>query len=135
MRKQNPRDLTGAEERDHEMTRVPGLNAPDSTSDLIVIGPDETGAPILPAVIIRQGNTGRHRLRIEPEFVLETPHADLDDNIRHNTERLNRIIEGWIREAPEQWLWAHRRWKVQDDPSGWHIPESLQRLIPAPKGS
>ena len=24
--------------------------------------------------------------------------------------RVNAIIEGWIRERPEQWLWLHRRW-------------------------
>jgi KDO2-lipid IV(A) lauroyltransferase len=24
------------------------------------------------------------------------------------------IIESWVRENPEQWLWLHRRWR--DDP-------------------
>ena len=31
-----------------------------------------------PAVIYRDGFSGRHRLRIEPELVMERPFADLD---------------------------------------------------------
>ncbi|MBY0335247.1 MAG: lipid A biosynthesis lauroyl acyltransferase [Acetobacteraceae bacterium] len=27
------------------------------------------------------------------------------------TAELNRIIEGWVRENPGQWLWMHRRWR------------------------
>jgi KDO2-lipid IV(A) lauroyltransferase len=21
------------------------------------------------------------------------------------------VVEGWVRENPEQWLWMHRRWR------------------------
>ena len=83
----------------------------------------ETDAAIIPAVINRQGKAGCHQARVCPAFEQETPYNDMDMNIRHNTERLNRIIEQWIREAPDQWWWVHRRWKVQDNPEGWDIPQ------------
>ena len=85
----------------------------------------ETGAPIIPMWTYRKGLSGAHVLCIEPEVVMETPHGDRDANIRHNTERLNRVIEGWVRQCPEQWLWLHHRWKVHDNPKGWDIPEDL----------
>lgn len=28
------------------------------------------------------------------------------------TRKINQIIEGWVREHPEQWLWVHDRWKM-----------------------
>lgn len=27
------------------------------------------------------------------------------------TQMINSVVEGWIREHPEQWLWFHRRWR------------------------
>jgi KDO2-lipid IV(A) lauroyltransferase len=24
--------------------------------------------------------------------------------------QVNAILESWIRDRPEQWLWVHRRW-------------------------
>jgi KDO2-lipid IV(A) lauroyltransferase len=26
-------------------------------------------------------------------------------------QMVTTIIEGWVREHPEQWLWLHRRWR------------------------
>lgn len=88
----------------------------------------ETGAPVVTAVMYRRGNTSHFDMTVEP-FEMERPHGELELDIRHNTERLNAIIEGWIRKDPGQWLWLHKRWKVQDSPEGWKIPGKLRHLV------
>jgi len=52
---------------------------------------------------------GRFRLEITDELVLpRDKNGDVD--IRGTTELVTKVVEGWVREHPEQWLWMHRRW-------------------------
>ena len=52
---------------------------------------------------------GRFRLEITDELVLpRTPDGDVD--VKQTAQMVNDVIEGWVREYPEQWLWIHRRW-------------------------
>jgi KDO2-lipid IV(A) lauroyltransferase len=41
------------------------------------------------------------------------PARDADGRIaiRETTQLITSMIEGWVREFPEQWLWLHRRWR------------------------
>ena len=90
----------------------------------------QTGAPIIPVLFVRDTKPGYHTITFEPELELETPFDNLDDNIRHNTERLNRIAERWIKSYPNQYLWLHKRWKVMNNPEEFDIPDHLLKKIP-----
>jgi Kdo2-lipid IVA lauroyltransferase/acyltransferase len=55
----------------------------------------------------------------EARFVVEvTPRLALprDDagriDVHGATQAMTRVVEGWVREQPEQWLWQHRRWRA-----------------------
>ena len=66
------------------------------------------GCPVHGARTVRLPN-GRFRLEITEE--LDLPRDENGDvDIRGTTVLVNRIVEDWVREHPEQWLWIHRRW-------------------------
>lgn len=35
-------------------------------------------------------------------------------DIAATMQNITNVIEGWIREHPDQWLWLHRRWRPED---------------------
>jgi KDO2-lipid IV(A) lauroyltransferase len=37
--------------------------------------------------------------------------ANGEINVEKTTQAINDVIEGWVREHPEQWLWVHRKWR------------------------
>jgi KDO2-lipid IV(A) lauroyltransferase len=83
-----------------------GRNAPTNT--LLAKLARRYDCPVHGARCIRLPN-GRFRLEVTEEIVLpRTPEGEVD--IRGTTELITRVIEGWVREYPEQWLWIHRRW-------------------------
>jgi KDO2-lipid IV(A) lauroyltransferase len=40
--------------------------------------------------------------------------ADGKIDIAGTMQKIMNVIEGWVREHPEQWLWQHRRWRPED---------------------
>ena len=51
------------------------------------------------------------RFRLELHDAIDVPTGPNGVDVRALTQKLNTIVEGWVREYPEQWLWLHRRWK------------------------
>jgi KDO2-lipid IV(A) lauroyltransferase len=59
-------------------------------------------------VIRLPGN--RFKLELTPPLDLPRDAEGLID-VQGAMQAMTRIVEGWAREHPEQWLWMHRRWR------------------------
>ena len=67
-----------------------------------------TGAAVVPFRTIRRAEGDGYDLILEP--ALENyPVGEL----KADTQQINDIIEGWVRENPEQYLWIHRRFRTR----------------------
>jgi KDO2-lipid IV(A) lauroyltransferase len=65
--------------------------------------------PIHGVRIIRLPN---HRFRAElSEEVKPVRDASGQIDIQGTMQAVTSVVEGWVREYPDQWLWLHRRWR------------------------
>ena len=82
----------------------------------------KTGAVVLPGFLLWEDREQRYVLRFGEEIVLENT-GDSEADAVANTARFTQVLEGYVREYPEQWLWMHRRWKTR--------PEGEMGIYPA----
>jgi len=64
--------------------------------------------PVIP-VRVERLEGARFLVTVYPPLVMPRT-GDRPADIRAGMARINQVLEGWIRERPEQWLWLHRRW-------------------------
>ncbi len=76
-----------------------------------------TGAPVLPAFMVRQGVTSRHQITILPVIDVRIS-GNRSDRINENTQVFTSAIESMIRRYPDHWNWIHRRWKTRPRDEG-----------------
>jgi KDO2-lipid IV(A) lauroyltransferase len=68
------------------------------------------GTPMVFGAAIRQPS-GRFRLYFEP--IDTTPTGNLEADVERIVAEYTAVLERWVRRAPEQYFWHHRRWKHQ----------------------
>lgn len=91
-------------------TFVPFFGRPAKTPRGPAVFALRLGAPMVFGVALRQPS-GRYRLSFEAIPVADTGNRDRD--VDEVVARYTRVLERWVRRAPEQYFWHHRRWKQQ----------------------
>ena len=96
-----------ADLRDFRGLSIPffGRNAPTSPVPAMISVMQD--APILIGRVIR--TKGAHFI-CEFDIMDFTPTGDRDADVERLTRQIHAQFEEWIRQYPEQWMWAHRRW-------------------------
>lgn len=117
---------------DHNMYRagifVPFFGRPAATSTLSGLLAVKLGCPILSVRVRREGP--HIYVRFEGPLRADSS-ADSEEEVKRLTLEMTRIIEGYIRLRPGEWLWGHNRWKrapTDSDTFFSGLPQNSQPL-------
>jgi KDO2-lipid IV(A) lauroyltransferase len=88
---------------------VPFFGRPALTNSLPAKLARQYDCPVHGARAIRLPG-GRLHLELTPAIDLPRDSRGLID-VEGATRKLNAVVEGWVREHPDQWFWLHNRWK------------------------
>lgn len=88
---------------------VPFFGRPAQTGAVLAKLARRFDCPVHGARVERLGGA-RFRVSLSP--ALELPRTDdAEADTEEAMRRVTAMVEAWVRERPEQWLWLHRRWK------------------------
>ncbi|WP_442896366.1 lipid A biosynthesis lauroyl acyltransferase [Bosea sp. MMO-172] len=97
---------------DQHFTRgvvVPFFGRPALTNPIMGKFAKRFECPVHGVRVIRLPN---HRFRLELTPPLDLPRdANGEIDVQGAMAMMTAVVEGWVREYPEQWLWMHRRWR------------------------
>ena len=97
---------------DQHFTRgvvVPFMGRPALTNPIMGKFARRFDCPVHGVRVIRLPN---QRFRIELTPPLDLPRdAAGEIDVQGAMAMMTAVVEGWVREHPEQWLWMHRRWR------------------------
>ena len=98
---------------DQHFTRgvaVPFFGRPAMTNPIMAKFAEAFDCPVHGARVIRLPG---YRFKLELTPPLELPrHPDGSLDVPGAMAAMTAVVEGWVREHPEQWLWMHRRWRT-----------------------
>ena len=72
----------------------------------------KTGAAVVPGFLLWEESEQQYVLHFGPRIALVDT-GDAEADAIANTANFTAVIESYIRQYPDQWLWMHRRWKTR----------------------
>jgi len=72
-----------------------------------------SGAAILPAFIIR-GKDDKHKLVFDEPIEIPQGKMSEEEAIKY-TSKWTKVLEKYVTQYPDHWVWIHKRWKTQED--------------------
>ncbi|NYF79789.1 KDO2-lipid IV(A) lauroyltransferase [Granulicella arctica] len=91
---------------------VPFFDIPACTASGLARVALKTGAAVVPGFLLWEEREQQYILRFGEELTLEHT-GDSEADTMANTALFTAVIERYIRQYPDQWLWMHRRWKTR----------------------
>ena len=76
-----------------------------------------SGVPVIPAFLVRERGTWRHRIIVFPP-VEPVRSGNQEADLRATTEKFSTVFQRMVEQYPEQWLWIHKRWKRRPEGEG-----------------
>lgn len=93
-------------------TFVPFFGRPAKTPRGAAVFAIKYDTPTVFVATLRQPS-GKYHVAVEAVPIVRT--GDRDRDIDEVVAAYTRILERWVRSAPEQYFWHHRRWRRQPD--------------------
>lgn len=72
----------------------------------------KTNSVVIPTFAVWNKQTRKNVIHVEPPIDY-VPGDNSEQSVRDLTQRITNVIEKFVREYPEQWLWIHKRWKTR----------------------
>lgn len=69
-----------------------------------------SNVPVIPAFLVREHGSWRHRFEILPPIELVRT-GDQETDLRETTAKFTAVFQQIVEQYPDHWLWIHRRWK------------------------
>ena len=73
-----------------------------------------SNVPVVPAFLIREDGTWRHRIVVLPP-VEPVRTGDQAADLRATTAKFTEVFQQMVERYPDHWLWIHKRWKRRPD--------------------